>query len=105
MHIWRVKLPPLPSALLRGRRGRKLGINFSSDVDPKSVSSLLSEGARRWLEQFSWEQAPDLSGEVSMVLPLWTNRNVNWRVEVQPTLGLQGQFKFEHGGAFRGVPV
>jgi hypothetical protein len=84
---------------------RKLGINFSSDVDPKKVYPLLTEGARRWLTQFSWEKAPDLSGEVSVVLPLWTNRNVNWRAEVQPTLRLQGQFKFDQGGAFRGVPV
>jgi len=40
-----------------------------------------------------------------MVLPLWTNRQVNWRAEVQPTLRLEGKFRSDDGGAFRGVPV
>ena len=42
---------------------------------------------------------------MSLVLPAWTNRQPDWRAEVQPTLQLQGEFKIEHGGAYRGVAV
>src|SRR5205814_1598451 len=42
--------------------------------------------------------------DVSCVLPAWTNRHPDWRAEVQPSLGLDGDFTLSQGGAFRGVP-
>ena len=53
----------------------------------------------------SWPQPPELKGDVKLVLPAWTNREPDWRAEVQPTLRLQGEVKLEHGGAYRGVEV
>ena len=84
---------------------RALNLTFASDVDPHSVAPALTEDARRWLAAFAWEQPPELKGEVSLVLPAWTNRQPDWRAEVQPTLTAQGEFKLQHGGAYRGVPV
>ena len=46
-----------------------------------------------------------MKGDVKLVLPAWTNREPDWRAEVQPTLRLQGEVKLEHGGAYRGVEV
>src|SRR5207244_4874308 len=55
--------------------------------------------------QYSWHEPPELTAEAALVLPAWTNRHPDWRGEVQPTFRLQGQFKLEHGGAFREVPL
>ncbi len=84
---------------------RALDLSLSSDVDPHKISPLLGEGAQRWLAPCSWEKPPELKGEVSLVLPAWTNREPDWRAEVQPTLRLQGEFKFGRGGAYRGVTL
>jgi hypothetical protein len=84
---------------------RSLRLSLTSDVNPHQIAPLLTEGARRWLAPYAWETPPRLQGEVSLVLPAWTNRQPDWRAEVQPTLQLQGEFKIEHGGAYRGVPV
>ena len=84
---------------------RALDLGLASDIDPHKLSPLLAEGARRWLAACSWQQPPELKGEVSLVLPAWTNRQPDWRAEVQPTLRLQGEFKLGHGGAYRGVTL
>jgi hypothetical protein len=84
---------------------RALDLNVASDVDPHLAEPALPESARQWLAAFSWEQPPDVKGEVSLVLPAWTNRAPDWAAEVLPTLRLQGEFKVPHGGAYRGVPV
>lgn len=84
---------------------RAFNFNLASDVDPHKVAPALTEGAQRWLAAYSWEQPPELKGEVSLVLPAWTNRQPDWRAEVQPTLRFQGEFKVQHGGAYRGVPI
>ena len=84
---------------------RNLTLTLSSDVDPQKVAPALTEDARRWLAAFAWGRPPDLSGTVSLVLPAWTNRQPDWRTEVQPTLRLQGEFKLQQGGTYRGVPV
>jgi hypothetical protein len=84
---------------------RALNLNVTSDVDPHTVAPLLTEEARHWLAPFSWEQPPHLQGELSLVLPAWTNRQPDWRAEVQPTLRLEGEVKLEHGGAYRGVAI
>ncbi len=84
---------------------RTLSLSLASDVDPHKLAPALTEGARRWLAAYAWEQPPELKGEVSLVLPAWTNRQPDWRAEVQPTLRLQGEFKVQHGGTYRGVVV
>ena len=82
---------------------RALKLNFLSNLDPPRIAPLLLEGAERWLAPFSWEQPPELHGEISLVLPAWTNRPPDWRASMQSTVRLQGEFNIEHGGAYRGV--
>src|SRR5208282_4896165 len=76
---------------------RALSLSLASDVDPHQVAPALTEGARHWLAAYAWEQPPELKGEVALVLPAWTNRQPDWRAQVQPTFRLQGEFKIQHG--------
>ena len=82
---------------------RELKLKLTSDLDPHKLAPLMAEGAGRWLAPFSWEQPPELKGEVLLTLPVWTNREPDWRAEVQRTLRLQGECNLAHGGAYRGV--
>lgn len=84
---------------------RALLATLTSTVDPHKVSPVLTEGARRWLDQFSWEQPPQVKAAVGLILPAWTNRHPDWRAEVQPGLNIEGAFSSDHGGAFRGVSL
>jgi hypothetical protein len=84
---------------------RFLKAELASDVDPHKVSPVLTEGARRWLSQFSWSEPPEVAADVTVVLPAWTNQQPDWRGEVLPTLTINGQFKADHGGAYRELPV
>jgi AsmA-like C-terminal region len=84
---------------------RALRAKVVSDVNPHTVSPLLTEGARRWLADYSWDAPPAVKAEVRLVLPAWSNRQTDWRAEVQPTLQLEGQFKLAQGGAYRSIPV
>ena len=84
---------------------RKLTGKVASDVDPHKIEPLLTPGAQRWLRQFSWSKAPEVAADIALTLPAWTNRQPNWRAEVQPTLRLAGQFKIEHGGAYLNLPI
>src|SRR5207248_518449 len=70
-----------------------LEANVSANVDPHKFSPLLTPGARVWLANYSWNKPPELSSAISVILPGWTNRQPDWRGEVQPTLRLEGHFK------------
>jgi hypothetical protein len=82
---------------------RELKATLVSDFDPHKAEHVLTEGGRHWLQQYSWSRPPLLAGEISLVLPAWTNRHPDWRAEVQPSLSLDGEFNLNRGGAFRGV--
>jgi hypothetical protein len=84
---------------------RALDLSLASNVDPHQLAPLLTEAARQWLAPCVWEQPPELKGEVSLVLPAWTNRQPDWRAEVPPTLRLQGEVRLERGGAYRGMTI
>jgi hypothetical protein len=84
---------------------RALSFSLSSDVDPHKIAPFIAEGAQRWLAPYSWKEPPELKGSLSLVLPAWTNRQPDWRAEVLPTLWLDGEFRLEHGGAYRDVAV
>jgi hypothetical protein len=83
---------------------RELDAGLGSNVDPHKLT-VLTEGARRWLAQFAWQKAPAIEANVALRLPAWTNREPNWRAEVQPTLRIQGQFQLTNGASFRDVPL
>jgi len=74
-----------------------------SDIDPHKTEHVLSAGGRNWLQQYSWSRPPMVIGDVSLILPAWTNRHPDWRGEVQPSLSLDGDLTLNRGGAFRGV--
>jgi hypothetical protein len=82
---------------------RELEAAFATDVDPLKLQ-VLTDGARRWLGQYSWQQAPAIKTELALRLPAWTNRQPDWRAEVQPSLRLQGEFKIGNA-SFREVPI
>ena len=83
---------------------RALTASIASDVEPGQIAPALPEEAQRWLAQFSWNAPPRLRADISLKAPAWTNRQPDWAGEIQPSLGLQGEFNFERGGAYRGVP-
>ena len=82
---------------------RELDAAFATDVDPLKLE-VLTDGARRWLAQYSWQRSPAIKAELALRLPAWTNRQPDWRAEVQPSLALQGEFKVEKA-TFREVPI
>lgn len=83
---------------------RELTANTSFKFDAHQVSPLLTTNSQRWLAQFSWSEPPDVTAAGRLLLPAWTNRRPNWRLEVMPTIQLSGQFTGSNG-AFRGVAV
>ncbi len=74
-----------------------------SDFDPHKTEHILTEGGRRWLQQYSWSKPPLVAGDLSLVLPAWTNRHPDWRAEVQPSLAMEGDLTLNQGGGFRGI--
>jgi hypothetical protein len=84
---------------------RQFRADIVSDANPRELEPLLPVSARRWLAQFAYDRPPWLAGQVALRLPDWTNRQPDWRSEVQPTLRLEGEFKAPLGGAYRGVAV
>jgi hypothetical protein len=84
---------------------RAIQAQVTSDADLRQLTSLMPEGADQWAAQVAWNQPPSLSANVELVLPAWTNREPDWRAEIQPTLRVDGQFQAGRGGAFKGVSV
>ena len=110
----RLAITNLSAALYDGRldaRGelnvtsRELQLALSSDFDPHRLAPVLLGAGQQWLEQFSWSKAPQLSVELAVVLPDWTNPQPDWRNEVQPTVRLQGEFSLAGNGSFRQIDV
>lgn len=72
--------------------------------DIQQLAPLLGPAGRKWLSQFGWQQPPQVQASIAFTLPPWTNSNLNWKRDVEPTMQLAG--KFEVGaGSFRGVPL
>lgn len=81
---------------------REAEFSVASDFDVQKISPLLTPGARRWMSRFTWAEPPRVRGSGAVTLPAWTNRQPDWRAEVQPTLRLAGEFAVTNG-TFRGV--
>jgi hypothetical protein len=84
---------------------RQLRAKAVSLLDPHDLEMLLGENTRRELAAFSWSSPPTLWAETALVLPAWTNRHPDWRAEVEPSLRLAGEFKFDQGAAYRGLSL
>lgn len=81
---------------------REATFEIASTFDAHEFGPLLTEGARRWLDKFSWASPPHARGSGAIVLPAWTNREPDWRGEVLPTLRLAGEFAVTNA-AYLGV--
>ena len=79
---------------------REFTFTNSSCFDVHAVAALLTEKTRERLAEFSWTQPPSLRAGGSLILPAWTNRQRDWRGEVQPTIRLDGELAFTNGTAF-----
>jgi hypothetical protein len=79
---------------------REFSFTNSSCLDVHAVAALLTEKTRERLAEFSWTQPPWLRAGGSLILPAWTNRQPDWRGEVQSTVRLGGELAFTNGTAF-----
>jgi hypothetical protein len=79
---------------------REMVFANASRFDLHAVAALLTDKTRERLAEFSWTQPPSLRAGGSLVLPAWTNRQPDWRGEVQPTMQLLGELAFTNGAAF-----
>ena len=76
---------------------REFGFTNASRFDLHAVAALLTDKTRERLAEFSWTEPPSLRAGGSLVLPAWTNRQPDWRDEVQPTIQLLGELAFTNG--------
>jgi hypothetical protein len=79
---------------------REFGFTNTSCFDLHAVMALLTDKTRERLAEFSWKELPALRAGGSLILPAWTNRQPDWRAEVQPTIRLLGELAFTNGAAF-----
>ena len=84
---------------------RAASADLAMDADAQELKTVLTPGAQRWLNQFTWTNAPKATVTASLTLPFWTNSQPDWRKEVLPTLALDGQFHAPSGGTYRGAHV
>jgi hypothetical protein len=82
---------------------RALKLSFSSNLDPHTLAPILVKGSEQWLAPFVWEQPPVLAGDLSLILPPWTNRPPDWRTDLLSSLRLRGDVNLEHGLTYRDV--
>ncbi len=76
---------------------RQFAFTNASCFDVHVIAALLTEKTRARLADFSWSQPPSIQVCGSLVLPAWTNRQPEWRDEVQPTLQLNGELAITNG--------
>jgi hypothetical protein len=79
---------------------REFAFTNASCFDVHAVAALLTEKTRERLAEFSWTQPPWLRAGGLLILPPWTNRQPDWRDDVQPTIRLAGELAFTNGTAF-----
>jgi len=82
---------PLNGAARLNVIDRKFTFTGTSGFDLHAVAALLTDKTRERLAEFSWTQPPSLQASGSLVLPAWTNRQPDWRADVQPTVQLNGE--------------
>jgi hypothetical protein len=83
---------------------REFAFTNASCFDVHAIAALLTKKTRERLADFSWTQPPSLQASGSLILPAWTNRQPDWRAEVQPTSQLNGKLAITNG-VFSGVAI
>ena len=81
-------------------------LQFSGDAafDFHLLESVLTAKSREWLSSFTWQMPPQLELAGSLTLPAWTNRQPDWRGEVQPGIVLDGAVNLTNGSC-RGISL
>ncbi len=79
---------------------REFEFTNSLRFDLHAIAVLLTDKTRERLAAMSWTQPPSLSASGSLILPAWTNRQPDWRGEVQPTVRLLGELAFTNAVVF-----
>jgi hypothetical protein len=69
---------------------RRLNFEAAAQFDFHLLAALLTPKSSEWIEKFSWEGPPALQMTGGLTLPPWTNRQPDWRGEVQPAVVLDG---------------
>jgi AsmA-like C-terminal region len=83
---------------------REFMFTNSSGFDPHVADLFLTPRIRERFADYSWTAPPQLHIGGSMVFPAWTNLDVDWGVDLQPTLKLNGDLAFTDG-TIQGVRV
>lgn len=83
---------------------RRLQFAGDADFDFHLLESVLTAKSREWLSSFTWQSPPKLELAGSLTLPAWTNRQPDWRGEVQPGIVLDGAVKLTNGSC-RGISL
>ena len=82
---------------------RELTFTNSACFDFHSIAALLTEKTHERLVEIAWGRLPSLQATGSLILPAWTNRQPDWRDEVQPKVHLNGALAITNG-VFEGIP-
>ena len=82
---------------------RRVVVGGALDFDAHGIGPLLHPNDQRFIEQFSWERPPKLTGRAGITLAAWTNAAPNWEGELLPTLWVASRADCGPG-AFRTVP-
>jgi len=78
--------------------------NGVSTIDPKGLSGVLPPVANEWLDRYTWQAPPRVTGGGSVEFPHWTAGSTNWPGDIRPSLVIDA--RFEAGPAtFRGMTV
>lgn len=70
---------------------RAARLQGTTSFEVLKISPLLTPFGQEWLDQFSWDRPPQLSGELSVILPAWTNADPDWLPKILPSLALHGK--------------
>jgi hypothetical protein len=81
---------------------RRLDFDSRACFDFRLLDSVLTEKSRAWINHFTWQQPPAVAMAGHLTLPAWTNRQPDWRGEVQPGIVLQGYVNLTNG-SYRGI--
>lgn len=81
---------------------REASFTAACDFEIKRIAGLLNKSGQEWLAKFTWANAPQLSCAAALVVPEWTDMEVDWQTEVRPTLRLAGQVAITNG-TYQGI--
>jgi hypothetical protein len=81
---------------------RQLGFDAKACFDLRLLDRVLTDKSREWMDHFTWQLPPALNLAGHLTLPVWTNRQPDWRGEVQPGIVLRGSVGLTNS-SYRGI--